>query len=230
MGDIPFSPFIYGNAPLDPQTLSRSVEMFGDHHSTTTETNERSFNNPNETLPEIVNVVSTFQLNTQLDLRKIVQKARNAEYNPKRFAGAIMRISSPKSTALIFQTGKIVCTGTRSIEDSKIAAKKYARIIKKIGYTIRFSNFNVQNIVGSCDVKFQIALRNLVDTNLELCQYEPEVFPGLVYRMVVPKVTLLVFSTGKVVLTGAKDEESLNTAYKNIYPTLLLNKKEDMMS
>ena len=140
-----------------------------------------------------------------------------------------MRISSPKSTALIFQTGKIVCTGTHSIEESKIASKKFARIIKKIGYTIRYSNFNVQNIVGSCDVKFQISLRTLVEQNTDFCQYEPEVFPGLVYRMPQPKVTLLVFSTGKVVLTGAKDEDSLNLAYKKIYPILFDNKRTDNM-
>ena len=184
-------------------------------------------NNPHESHPEIVNVVSTFQLNTKLDLRKIVQKARNAEYNPKRFAGAIMRIANPKSTALIFQTGKIVCTGTKSIEESKIASKKFAKIIKTIGYGIRYSNFNVQNIVGSCDVKFPITLRSLFDSNTEFCQYEPEVFPGLVWRMASPKVTLLVFSTGKVVLTGAKDEESLNYAYRNIYKILLTNRKVD---
>ncbi|BFU23772.1 transcription initiation factor TFIID, putative [Entamoeba histolytica HM-3:IMSS] len=227
-GDFSLSPFILGGA-VDPRSMSQLGNIcHADYMSTSTESQERSLNNPNDTHPEIVNVVSTFQLGVKLELRKIVQKARNAEYNPKRFAGAIMRISSPKSTALIFQTGKIVCTGTRSIEESKIASKKYAKIIKKIGYPIHYSNFNVQNIVGSCDVKFQIALRTLVDSYLAFCQYEPEVFPGLVYRMASPKVTLLVFSTGKVVLTGAKDEESLNLAYKNIYPILLANRKEDI--
>ncbi|ELP87178.1 TATA-box-binding protein, putative [Entamoeba invadens IP1] len=226
--DSQFSPFMMGSTTDFRQLSQIGTSIYGDRLSTTTESQDR-LNNPNETHPEIVNVVSTFQLNQQLDLRKIVQKARNAEYNPKRFAGAIMRISSPKSTALIFQTGKIVCTGTRSIEESKIAAKKYAKIIKKIGYNeVRFSNFNVQNIVGSCDVKFQISLRSLYDSNTDMCQYEPEVFPGLVFRMTQPKVTLLVFSTGKVVLTGAKDDESLNTAYTKIYPILLANKKEEI--
>lgn len=220
------SSYLIGSTDMTPSALSR-MNIMDDMFSRTTEMPNPGLNNPHESHPEIVNVVSTFQLNTKLDLRKIVQKARNAEYNPKRFAGAIMRISNPKSTALIFQTGKIVCTGTKSIDESKIASKKFAKIIKKIGYPIRYSNFNVQNIVGSCDVRFSITLRTLFDSNSEFCQYEPEVFPGLVYRMASPKVTLLVFSTGKVVLTGAKDEESLNYAYRNIYKILLTNKKAD---
>ena len=218
--------YLLGNTDISPSALAGMNYMPGEI-SQNDEGPNPGLNNPHESHPEIVNVVSTFQLNTKLDLRKIVQKARNAEYNPKRFAGAIMRIANPKSTALIFQTGKIVCTGTKSIEESKIASKKFAKIIKKIGYTIRYSNFNVQNIVGSCDVRFPITLRTLFDSNTEFCQFEPEVFPGLVYRMASPKVTLLVFSTGKVVLTGAKDEDSLNYAYRNIYKILLTNRKVD---
>nr|pir TATA box-binding protein - Entamoeba histolytica [Entamoeba histolytica] len=226
-GDFSLSPFILGGA-VDPRSMSQLGNICHAVICQLQLSHKKVLIIQTITHPEIVNVVSRFQLGVKLELRKIVQKAINAIYNPKRFAGAIMRISSPKSTALIFQTGKIVCTGTRSIEESKIASKKYAKIIKKIGYPIHYSNFNVQNIVGSCDVKFQIALRTLVDSDLAFCQYEPEVFPGLVYRMASPKVTLLVFSTGKVVLTGAKDEESLNLAYKNIYPILLANRKEDI--
>ncbi|ELP93238.1 TATA-box-binding protein, putative [Entamoeba invadens IP1] len=192
----------------DLRQLSQiGTSIYGDRLSTTTESQDR-LNNPNKTHPEIANVVSTFQLNQQLDLRQIVKSA----------------ISSLKSTALILKTGKIVCTGTRSIEESKIAAKT----IKKIGYNeVRFSNFNVHTI-RSCDIKFQISLRPLYDSNTDMCQYEPEVFPVLVFRTTQPKVTLLVFSTGKVVLTGAKDDENLNTAYTKICPILLANKKEEI--
>ena len=211
---------------LDGEDIN-PTDLVGFDYNQYTNDDNGDIQDPVQTTPKVVNVVSTFQLNVELDLHKIVQKARNAEYNPKRFAGAIMRISSPKSTALIFKTGKIVCTGTSSVEESKIAAKKYARNIKKIGYAVKFSNFKIQNIVGSCDVKFHIRLSEILTGNPQLCQYEPEVFPGLVYRLPDPKVTLLIFSTGKLVLTGAKEEGQLEKAYRKIYPLLAANRNDD---
>lgn len=86
------------------------------------------------------NIVSTVNLNCKLDLKKIALHARNAEYNPKRFAAVIMRIREPRTTALIFSSGKMVCTGAKSEEDSRLAARKYARIIQKLGFTV--SNFD----------------------------------------------------------------------------------------
>ena len=61
----------------------------------------------------------------RLDLKDIVTRSRNSEYNPKRFAAVVMRIREPKSTALIFQAGKIVITGARSEDNAWIAARKY---------------------------------------------------------------------------------------------------------
>ena len=82
------------------------------------------------------NIVSTVNLNCKLDLKKIALLARNAEYNPKRFAAVIMRIREPRTTALIFSSGKMVCTGAKSEEDSRLAARKYARIIQKLGFPV----------------------------------------------------------------------------------------------
>jgi transcription initiation factor TFIID TATA-box-binding protein len=104
-------------------------------------------------------------LGTKLDLKLIALHARNAEYNPKRFAALIMRIREPKTTALIFASGKMVCTGAKSEEDSKLAARKYARIVQKLGFEAKFSDFKIQNIVGSCDVGFPIKLEGLVCTH-----------------------------------------------------------------
>jgi len=147
----------------------------------------------------------------KINLRQVALQSKNAEYNPKRFSGVIMRISNPKSTALIFKTGKIVCTGTNSVDSSKTAAKKYAKIIKKIGYPVRFTNFRIQNIVGSCDVKFQVSLNKIQNGNDALSTYNPETFPGLIYRMPEPKLTLLLFKSGKLVFIGAKDKEQAET-------------------
>ncbi len=137
-----------------------------------------------------------------------------------------MRIKEPKTTALLFQSGKIVCTGAKSEEKSKDAARKYARLLKKLEYNVRFNDFKIQNIVGSCDVEFPIGLERLHSEHYEYCSYEPEYFPGLIYRMISPKLVLLIFVSGKIVLTGAKEREEIYRAFDNIYPVLLKYKKD----
>uniref|UniRef100_A0ACD5TPG1 Uncharacterized protein n=1 Tax=Avena sativa TaxID=4498 RepID=A0ACD5TPG1_AVESA len=116
---------------------------------------------PSGIVPVLQNIVSTVNLDCRLDLKQIALQARNAEYNPKRFAAVIMRIRDPKTTALIFASGKMVCTGAKSEEHSKLAARKYARIVQKLGFPATFKDFKIQNIVASCDVKFPIRLEGL---------------------------------------------------------------------
>ncbi len=178
-------------------------------------------------------------------MKKIALYARNAEYNPKRFAAVIMRIRQPRTTALIFSSGKMVCTGAKSEDESRLAARKYARIIQKLGFTVielepdllktkkyfifsfkaKFMDFKIQNIVGSIDVKFSIRLEYFHTCHSQFCSYEPELFPGLIYRMLKPKVVLLIFVSGKVVITGAKLRSEINEAFENIYPILKAFKK-----
>jgi transcription initiation factor TFIID TATA-box-binding protein len=177
--------------------------------------------------PTLQNIVSTVDLKCRLDLKVIALNARNTEYNPKRFAAAIMKIRHPKTTALIFSSGKMVCTGAKSEEESKKAAKKYAKTIKNMGFEVKFTDFKVQNIVASADVGFAIRLESLSHRHAEFCQYEPEIFPGLIYRIYSPKVVVLIFVSGKIVLTGAKTREQIKEAYNNILPALQMHKKEE---
>ena len=93
--------------------------------------------------PTLQNIVSTANLGSKLDLRTIALNCRNAEYNPKRFAAVIMRIREPKTTALIFSSGKMVCTGAKSEELSRDAAKKYAKAIKKVGFNVEMKDFKI---------------------------------------------------------------------------------------
>ncbi|KAL4237437.1 hypothetical protein ACF0H5_002154 [Mactra antiquata] len=176
--------------------------------------------------PTLQNIVCTVNLGCKLDLKKIALHARNAEYNPKRFAAVIMRIRQPRTTALIFSSGKMVCTGAKSEDEAKLAARKYARIVQKLGFTAKFKDFKIQNMVGSCDVKFPIRLEGLVLTHGKFSSYEPELFPGLIYRMMKPTIVLLIFVSGKVVLTGAKVREEIYEAFENIYPILKGFKKQ----
>ena len=181
-------------------------------------------------LPKLQNVVATVQLGCPLDLKQIVMKARNAEYNPKRFAAVIMRIRDPKTTALIFASGKMVCTGAKSEETCRTASRKYVRIIQKCEFPAQFQEFKIQNIVGSCDVKFPIRLEGLAlhPIHAAFSSYEPEIFPGLIYKMVVPKVVLLIFVSGKVVLTGAKTRDDINTAFESMYHVLAEYRKIEL--
>ncbi|CEP63059.1 TATA-binding protein LALA0_S07e01486g [Lachancea lanzarotensis] len=171
-------------------------------------------------VPTLQNIVATVNLDCRLDLKTVALHARNAEYNPKRFAAVIMRIREPKTTALIFASGKMVVIGAKSEDDSKLASRKYARIIQKIGFSAKFTDFKIQNIVGSCDVKFPIRLEGLAFSHGTFSSYEPELFPGLIYRMVKPKIVLLIFVSGKIVLTGAKQREEIYQAFEAIYPVL----------
>ncbi|XP_037553420.1 TATA-box-binding protein [Nematolebias whitei] len=171
-------------------------------------------------VPQLQNIVSTVNLGCKLDLKTIALRARNAEYNPKRFAAVIMRIREPRTTALIFSSGKMVCTGAKSEEQSRLAARKYARVVQKLGFPAKFLDFKIQNMVGSCDVKFPIRLEGLVLTHQQFSSYEPELFPGLIYRMIKPRIVLLIFVSGKVVLTGAKVRTEIYDAFDNIYPIL----------
>ncbi|KAL0287430.1 UNVERIFIED_CONTAM: TATA-box-binding protein [Sesamum angustifolium] len=176
--------------------------------------------NPPGPVPTIQNIVSTVNLDCKLNLAEISLKTKNSEYNPKRFSAVIMRIKEPKTTALIFASGKIVCTGAKTEQESRLAARKFARVVQKVGFPARFSGFRIQNMVGSCDVKFPIRLENMVCGHGLYSVYEPEIFPGLIYRMKNPKVVILVFASGKIVIAGAKANDDIFTAFDNIYPVL----------
>jgi len=166
------------------------------------------------------NIVATVNLGRTVNLTDIATKARNAEYNPKRFQAVIMRIRDPKTTALVFASGKMIVTGAKYERDSEIAAKKYTQIIQKVGQPVTFSAFKIQNMTATCDVGFPIRLEGLVYGYSAYATYEPELFPGLIYRLPDPKVVILIFVSGKLVLTGAKEEDSLTTALDTIFPIL----------
>jgi transcription initiation factor TFIID TATA-box-binding protein len=175
------------------------------------------------------NVVVTVNLGCRLDLDKITQTARNAEFNPKRFQAVILRIREPRTTALIFSSGKMIVTGAKSDRDARNAAMKYTAIVQKCGFPASFSEFKVQNITATCDCGFPIRLEGFIYAHSRNATYEPELFPGLVYRMTDPKVVLLIFVSGKVVLTGAKTTESLEQAFEKIWTDLLAFRKTNLV-
>ncbi|CAH1370616.1 uncharacterized protein [Tenebrio molitor] len=202
--------------PPSPQTSSKSNMIVATPGSVSGE--------PHTNIT-IQNCVTTVDLNTKLDLAMINARTRNSEYNPARFHGLIMRLREPRTTALIFQTGKIVCTGAKSEQDALLASKKFARIIQKLGFDIKFENFKIQNLVATCDLRFPIKLENLSLLHGQFCSYEPELFPGIIYRMIKPHLCLLIFVNGKIVFTGSKSREGIKESLDNIYPILRSFKK-----
>ncbi len=168
----------------------------------------------------IENIVATVTLDQNLDLAAIEASVPNVEYNPEQFPGLVFRLEEPKVTALIFKSGKMVVTGAKSTQQLIEAVKKIIRELKSHGIVIvGRPKVQIQNIVASANLNCCVDLEKAALT-LENSMYEPEQFPGLIYRMSEPRVVLLIFSSGKMVITGAKREEEVAEAVENIQKIL----------
>lgn len=154
---------------------------------------------------EIVNIVATTDLGRELDLSSMVL-ALDAQYNPESFPGLIYRMEDPRVTFLFFRSGKVVCTGATVKKDVKAAVSKAVQNLEKAGFPVpNEPDINIQNIVATTDLDMNINLnRTAISLGLENVEYEPEQFPGLVYRVQDPDVVILLFQTGKLVCTGAR--------------------------
>jgi transcription initiation factor TFIID TATA-box-binding protein len=158
----------------------------------------------------VENVVASTKLADAFDLPKIEAELEGAEYNKKKFPGLVYRVKAPRAAFLIFTSGKVVCTGSKNVEDVRAVVTNLANTLKSIG----FENINlepeihIQNVVASADLKTDMNLNAVaLGLGLENIEYEPEQFPGLIYRIKQPKVVVLIFSSGKLVITGGKSPE-----------------------
>jgi transcription initiation factor TFIID TATA-box-binding protein len=167
---------------------------------------------------KIENVVASTSLGEELDLQAIALALEGAEYEPEQFPGLIYRLKEPKTATLLFRSGKVVCTGAKSLEHVKVAINKVAKQIEKAGITIKVEpKVEVQNIVASSDLGQEINLNAIaISLGLERVEYEPEQFPGLVYRLTEPKVVVLLFGSGKLVCTGARVPQDVEAAVNKI--------------
>jgi len=172
---------------------------------------------------EIQNVVAVASLGQKIDLLAITKIFRNVEYRPKRFPGLVFKLKTPKTTTLIFSSGKMVCTGAKSKRMAISAVSKVVRELKKADFIIRgIQKIEIVNIVGTADVGGDVDLEAAADV-LNNVMYEPEQFPGLIYRMEEPKVVILIFRSGKMVLTGAKREKQIHEAAEKISSIIIEN-------
>jgi len=166
----------------------------------------------------IQNVVASANLGIELDLTELALNLNGAEYEPETFPGLIFRLKEPKTATLLFRSGKLVCTGATNLEQVNKAVKTVVACIRKAGVKVNgVPPVQVQNIVASADLGQPVNLSSVVITlGLDRVEYEPEVFPGLVYRLTDPKVVILLFGSGKLVCTGAKVPEDVEAAVNNI--------------
>ena len=166
---------------------------------------------------KIENVVATVvvEITEKIDLNQIARKHADVEYNPERFPGLVMRIEKPRATILIFSTGKMVVTGLRKAREAPRVVEKVVKNIRKAGIKVSNPEITIQNIVASGDLHTNIDL-NMAAIVMEFAMYEPEVFPGLIYRMPDPKTVFLIFSTGRIVCTGAKKKEIVRDAVRKL--------------
>jgi transcription initiation factor TFIID TATA-box-binding protein len=165
---------------------------------------------------KVENVVASTSLGMKFDLELITNALDKVEYEPEQFPGLVYHLDEPAAAALIFGSGKIVCTGAKSISDAKLAIERIVEKINDAGIDIKTKpEVIVQNVVATANLGTELNL-DAIAIGLDNTEYEPEQFPGLVYRMKVPKVVLLLFGSGKIVCTGAKSVADAEQAAVNV--------------
>jgi len=164
----------------------------------------------------VQNIVATTSLGKPIPLTKLARTQNNTEYNPEQFPGLVLRVKKPKSAVLVFSSGNLVCTGTKSVAQVKEVVNAVIKQLRRINIKITEKpKISVQNIVASGSINMKLNL-NLLTLQLENTEYEPEQFPGLVYKLVEPTATFLLFSNGKLVCTGTKNKKQLDDSMKQL--------------
>jgi transcription initiation factor TFIID TATA-box-binding protein len=185
---------------------------------------EKKVSKKKESSYKIQNIVATASLGKPVPLTKLARTQPNTEYNPETFPGLVLRIKEPKSAVLVFSSGNLVCTGTKSTTQVRQVIDAVIKQLKKINITITtVPKITVQNIVASGTIDLKLNL-NFLALEMENTEYEPEQFPGLVYKLIDPTATFLLFSNGKLVCTGTKNkqqlEDSMTQLLKNVKQAL----------
>jgi len=171
---------------------------------------------------KIENIVASAALGAELDLYAIAKASSDVDYEPEQFPGAIYKIKEPKVALLLFKNGKIICTGAKTKADIERAIDIVIKVVKKYILTQKGSArvklntaFKVENIVASADLGAELDLYAIAKASADV-DYEPEQFPGAIYKIKEPKVALLLFKNGKIICTGAKTEADIKRAIEQV--------------
>ena len=177
--------------------------------------------NPEDTL-KIENIVASAKIADSLDLPMINEQIPDAEYDKKRFPGVVIRMTDPKIATLVFGSGKVVLTGAKSVDSLTRGLDILGQRLRDLNIEITDKlEYKIQNIVTSADLGTPINLNKIaIGFNLEQIEYEPEQFPGLVYRLKEPKIVVLLFGSGKLIITGGKQADDAKQAVRKIISDL----------
>jgi transcription initiation factor TFIID TATA-box-binding protein len=167
---------------------------------------------------QVENVVATADIGQELDLETLAEDLSAAKFNPDNFPGLVYRSQDPKAVTLTFRSGKVVCTGARTIDGATTALDEIFDTLHDLGVDVAASpDIEIQNIVSSGDLDRALNLNAIaIGLGLETVEYEPEQFPGLVYRLDDPDVVTLLFGSGKFVVTGGRHLDDAENALKRV--------------
>ncbi|XKL66342.1 hypothetical protein PGB90_009762 [Kerria lacca] len=214
-------------------TLSLSNETSVENVTTVVKSQMRSQSQDEPQQLDILinNVVCSFSLGCHLNLRQIALNGHNVEF--RRESGMVtMKLRKPQITASVWSSGKITCTGATSEDEAKSGARRIARVIQKLGFNAKFRKMRIVNVLGSCSMPFEIKI-NAFSQRFREAEYEPELHPGVTYKVKNLKATLKIFSTGSITVT-APSVPNVQSAIEHIYPLVLefrkeFTNKEDML-
>ncbi|XP_054282390.1 TATA box-binding protein-like 1 [Macrosteles quadrilineatus] len=218
--------YLIKESQVQPQTKTEDQQM----QNEALQTHNESEVNCEEQEPEpeidivINNVVCSFSVRCHLNLRQIALSGVNVEY--RREHGMVtMKLRKPYTTASIWSSGKITCTGATSEDQSHVAARRFARRLQKLGFNTRFANFRIVNVLGTCSMPFAIKINAFSEYHKPQAEYEPELHPGVTFKLKQPKATLKIFSTGSITVT-APSVSDVQQAIEYIYPLVYQFRKE----
>lgn len=180
---------------------------------------------PTAVLQRVVfrNVTGSVDLGVPIDLKLVHCALAASKYEPAKFCGLRFKLESPKATLLLFASGKMVCTGSKTPELCRAAAKQAARLVRRVTNTqVKFSGFGIRNMVATVNTGLRLDIEEFAMDNCEFCSYNPETFSGVIAKIPCPKACCLVFSSGKMVVTGIVTREGLNKAVEFLMPRLAL--------
>jgi len=177
-----------------------------------------------EPIINIENIVASATVKHRMELNAVVKAFPDAEYRPGRFPGLVFRLKKPRTSTLIFGSGKMICTGAKSEKEAERALRKLVKVLKEGGILIMEKpEIKVVNVVATVNLGGSVDLSELYESERGMrgrIVYEPEQFPGLIYRMDSPRAVFLIFSSGKLVCTGARKEEDIHQAATKLHRKL----------
>lgn len=163
----------------------------------------------------IVNIVATAILNSELNLQNLNKRLKNSVFPSSGKRWLKLRLKPEGYYIAFYKKGKFLITGVRSIKQVEAVANRVLSILKEFDLEVELKDIDIHNIVASGDLNFRVDI-NLMSMSLKRAIFEPEIFPGLIYRMKSPNVIILIFASGKYVCVGAKSEDDVRLASQNL--------------